>query len=340
MALRVPIAKLWPEIIGSQRRCPALTHRDAIVINAGVNAERDAVGTTVGENAPFSLRMPAEPRVPVLIAVPHAGRSYSPALLAAMREPALTALKLEDRLADRLGHEIATQTGAPVLVAHAPRALIDLNRAPEDVDWGMIAGAGQPVRHSLANRRARSGLGLVPRRLAGIGEIWRGPLPMVELERRIQEVHEPYHRALTGALQQIRDQWGAALLLDLHSMPPLTPRHAQEPAAEFVLGDRFGTSCAGGIVDAGLALLAGQGRVAALNRPYAGGYVLDRHGAPRRGIHALQLEVCRSAYLDPQLTEPSARFPAMVRVLASFTRALAAETARLGSGGRLPLAAE
>ena len=90
----------------------------------------------------------------------------------------------------------------------------------------------------------------------------------------------------------------------------------------------------------GLALLAGQGRVAALNRPYAGGYVLDRHGAPRRGIHALQLEVCRSAYLDPQLTEPSARFPAMVRVLASFTRALAAETARLGSGGRLPLAAE
>lgn len=325
--------------MGRGRWCPALTHRAAFVINGIVAADRHSNATAASGGAPFSLLMPDVVRLPVLIAVPHAGRAYSAALLSAMRKADETAIRLEDRLADRLAHDVATQTGAALLVAHAPRALIDLNRSPDDVDWGMITGPGTGPGTAFANRRARSGLGLIPRRLAGVGEIWRGPLPAAELEGRLAEVHEPYHLALAGALDRIRARWGAALLVDLHSMPPLVARR-DEPAAEFVLGDRFGASCADTLVDAGLAYLAAQGRVAALNRPYAGGYVLDRHGCPRRGTHALQLEICRSTYLDRQLAEPSARFPAVVRLIAGLVRMLADETARLGAGGRLPLTAE
>ncbi|MBU0668688.1 MAG: N-formylglutamate amidohydrolase, partial [Alphaproteobacteria bacterium] len=76
------------------------------------------------------------------------------------------------------------------------------------------------------------------------------------------------------------------------------------------------------------------------NRPYAGGYVLERHGSPRRGVHALQLEVCRTAYLDAEMRDAGPRFPGMVRLLAGLVRALAAETAALGADGRIPLAAE
>ncbi len=183
--------------------------------------------------------------IPVLIAVPHAGRLYPPELVARMRQPELACLRLEDRLADLVARAVARETGATLLIAHAPRALIDLNRAPEDMDWEMVAG-GAPRGASLfaAGRRARSGLGLVPRRLQGLGELWKDRLTAHELETRIASVHSPYHTALGQMLEGLRDRWGNALLLDLHSMPPLGPKCGSDPAADFVIGDRYGSSCA------------------------------------------------------------------------------------------------
>lgn len=290
--------------------------------------------------AAFTLRRPAGAPLPVLIAAPHAGRAYAAGLLAAMRDAPFAQLRLEDRHCDALAGAVAAQTGAALLVAHAPRAMVDLNRAPDDMDWSMVAeGAPPGARHSLANRRARSGLGLVPRRLPGLGEIWKQRIGRAELEARIAGIHAPYHAALARALEDLRDRWGAALLVDLHSMPPLRARHAGERPGEFVVGDRFGASCDRALVSAALAWFEGQGRAAVHNRPYAGGYVLDRHGAPARGINALQIEVCRASYLDARLAEPSARLPGVVRTLAGLVRALAGEVAALG-GGRLPLAAE
>lgn len=265
-------------------------------------------------------------KIPVLIAVPHAGRAYPQSLLAAMRHPQQAPLRLEDRLADLVAERIAAASGAALLVAHAPRALIDLNRAPEDMDWEMVAGPPPPdsSRHA-AGRRARSGLGLVPRRLQGLGELWRAPLAASEVQARIDLVHRPYHRALGQALEDMRDRWGAALLIDLHSMPPLGPKRGRDPAPDFVTGDRYGSSCA-----AGLALAAGQhfartGWRTAHNSPYAGGYVLDRHGAPQRRIHALQVEMCRACYLDPALRQPSDGLEAVADVLTGLVLRLAAE---------------
>lgn len=276
--------------------------------------------------------------LPVVLAVPHAGRAYPPGLIARMRHPGAASLRLEDRYADLLAVAVARETGATLLLAHAPRAMIDLNRAPEDVDWDMVAGgapAGAPAYS--AGRRARSGLGLVPRRLLELGEVWKRPLPHEELSARVERVHRPYHAALAATLEQVRDQWGAVLLLDLHSMPPLGPKHGADPAADFVLGDRFGASCAPGLASAAFDHLAAAGRVVAHNRPYAGGYVLDRHGAPSRGVHAMQVEVCRSTYLDSHLREPGPGLASVVRVLSGLVRRLADE---LAQQRQLPQAAE
>lgn len=289
----------------------------------------------------FTTRNLAELPIPVLVAVPHAGRDYPVELESHLRHPGAVKMRLEDRYVDILGTAIVEQTGAPFISARAPRALIDLNRATDDVDWSMISGPKPPrTQHSIANRRARSGLGLIPRRLNGQGEIWRHPLARDELDRRIDTVHRPYHAELGTALQNIRDRWGIAVLLDLHSMPPLKPRFSEDAAAEFVIGDRFGASCDHRLSAGALTWFASMGRRAAHNRPYSGGYVLDRHGTPLRGIHAIQLEVCRSTYLDAKLDQPSARIVTVARLLAGLVRHLAEEAIGIGEAGRVRNAAE
>ena len=300
----------------------------------------DSQAPGAGQDVAYEVLSAVNPGLPVLIAAPHGGRDYPDEVLANMRDPSLR-LRLEDRHVDTLALEVARLCGATLIRATAPRAIIDLNRAPDDIDWGMVSGTRAPrTRHSLANRRARSGLGLVPRRLPVTGELWKRPLPRTELDRRIETIHRPYHQALGSALESLRDQWGASLLVDLHSMPPLRKRHPGEVTPEFVIGDRFGASCDGRLVATALNHFGEHYRPVAHNRPYSGGYVLDRHGAPRRAIHAMQVEVCRSSYLDSRLEEPCARLPAMARLLADMVGRLAAEVADMGRRDDLPQAAE
>ena len=280
-----------------------------------------------GQHAYLLQRTQPAP-LPVLLAVPHAGRCYPEELIACMRTPAEASLKLEDRFVDIVAAALARQTGAALLVAHAPRAMIDLNRAPDDIDWSMVADvSGFRAQGALTQmgRRARSGLGLVPRRLSGLGEIWNERLRAADLAARIEGVHRPYHKALSQTLESLRDRWGAALLLDLHSMPPLGMKSGSDPAPDYVLGDRFGGSCGCALSAIAMDHLGGAGRRAAHNRPYAGGYVLEHHAAPARGIHALQVELCRTAYLDEALSEPGPGLPEVVRVLASLVRRLTNE---------------
>ena len=293
----------------------------------------------------FTLSAPPGLRIPVLVAVPHAGRAYPPAVLERMRDPALAQLRLEDRHVDRLGVAVAQATGAALLVAHAPRALLDLNRAEDDIDWDMVEG-GRPdyvpeaPSGRASNARARSGLGLVPRRLPGSGEIWRGRLDPAELAARIEGIHRAYHAALAEELARIHAEWGAALLIDLHSMPPLRAADGEDRAPMIVLGDRFGAACHQGLMGRALAHLETRGHTAAQNRPYSGGYVLDRHGAPQNGVHAMQVEVCRAQYLDRRLAEPGAGLAATAAVLVGLVRELGAETALLGGAEGLLQAAE
>lgn len=297
-------------------------------------------------NAPaFTFVAPHIMSLPVLIAVPHGGRAYFPDLLARMRTPEICQLRLEDRHIDHLGKAIANQIKSALLTAHAPRAVLDLNRAESDIDWDMIEGPrlARPlgsISSAAPNHRARSGLGLIPRRLPGHGEVWRGRLPRGELDRRIADIHQPYHQLLSHQLRRIRDTWGAALLIDLHSMPPLQVPVGDPPAPVMVLGDRFGVSCHHSLMAGAMKFLAGQGLGARQNRPYSGGYVLDRHGAPEDGVHAIQIEVCRSIYLDENLAELTPSANQVVAQLAELVQELGHHTAVLGEARQTLEAAE
>ncbi|HKT86715.1 MAG TPA: N-formylglutamate amidohydrolase [Novosphingobium sp.] len=291
----------------------------------------------------FTLTSVEPSPIPVLIAVPHAGRCYPAELLRALRHPDSIALRLEDRYADRLAEQVAAATGASLLVAHAPRAMIDLNRSPDDIDWEMIERESRLDRSAkMPSRRVLSGLGLVPRRLPGLGELWRSRHREQDLAARIEGIHAPYHQALSQSLELLRERWGAALLLDLHSMPPLPSRFGMA-SAQFVVGDRFGVTCHGSVIAAAFASFAERGSAAAHNRPYAGGYVLERHACPHAGIHAMQLEIDRGRYLDSDLVEPGSGMKPTIEVLSALVRRLAAVVADLGQGANdksWPLAAE
>jgi N-formylglutamate amidohydrolase len=282
----------------------------------------------------YTLTLPDPSPLPILLAVPHAGRSYPGSLLERMRNPGYAALRLEDRFADILAERVAQATGAALLVAHAPRAMIDLNRAADDIDWDMFSRADRPqlpeVGSYTPGRRSRAGLGLIPRRLPGLGELWKRRHDPAELEARLSQIHDPYHSCVDAALTALADRWGAALLIDVHSMPPLPARPGERPP-EFVIGDRFGATCDGALIAGAFGYFSEMRRAAAHNRPYAGGYVLERHAAPRRGRHAFQLEIDRASYLDSRLAEPGPNFGSIADLLIGMVRRLAQGVATLGA---------
>jgi N-formylglutamate amidohydrolase len=286
------------------------------------------------KTAAFSLYNPDMPNIPVLLSVPHAGRDYPAELLANLRVSTAELLRLEDRYADRLVQP-AVASGCPAIIAHRARAWIDLNRAEKDIDSGMLAGSDQ-IADAAPSSKARGGLGLFPRRLQACGELWRQPIMLADVEQRIACVHRPYHRSVSEILLAMRARFGVAILLDVHSMPPIQAGGASDMPPHIVVGDRFGASAASIYAELVIGRAQAAGLKVALNTPYSGDYILQTHGDPEQGIHALQLEVDRSLYLDSDLREPSAG----LKTVAGFVQAVVSDLAEQAMGASFAEAAE
>lgn len=270
----------------------------------------------------FDRHGPDTPVSPVVLSVPHAGRDYPLPLRAALRVPLASLLPLEDRHADTLA--LAARGAETLFVASRARAWIDLNRAEHERDPRIDEGA-QPLTEGAMSLKLRSGLGLVPRRVSG-ADLWRRRLTGEEVRERIERDHRPYHAALAAALTAARDRFGVAVLLDVHSMPPLAAG-----GARMVIGDRFGRSAAARFIGRIEGVVHAAGVRSAVNTPYAGGHILDRHADPATNVHAIQIEVDRTLYLDRRRDQPGPGFDATAALLRRIIDAVADEA--------LPLAA-
>jgi N-formylglutamate amidohydrolase len=260
----------------------------------------------------------------VVISVPHAGRDYPDWLVELAKHGRKSLVALEDPLVDRLVWR-AVGKGSGAVIAQAPRAAVDCNRAEDEIDPAIIHGHWR----SRPSPRARGGLGIVPSRTAAHGHLWREPIASGDFERRLADAYRPYHRAVEEQVQLLLARFGCALVLDCHSMP------SAKGTAQVVFGDRFGRSAAPWLMAEALAAATDAGFTAAANDPFAGGHVLDHHGAPHKGVHALQVEVDRRCYLTPA-GEPGPRFDEVAALLESLS-------VRLGElllERRLPAAAE
>ena len=285
---------------------------------------------------PAPLLLPASGDLPVLLSVPHSGTAYPDWLIAEARRGVKSLEPLEDPLVDRLVWR-AVALGCPAVIARTPRAAIDCNRGLEEVDRGGLArpGAVPEAENDLGSDpgpRARAGLGLIPERTPRDGDLWRRRLTNAEIALRTAEAWEPYHRAVATELAALHTRFGTALLLDCHSMPPLGVNQPQ-----LVLGDRHGRSAARWLGDRARLTVERSGFKAVFNDPYAGGAIVAQHGAPGRRVHALQIEVDRSAYLDRTLRRPGAGFDECARLIETLARTLGEA---LIEARRIPLAAE
>jgi N-formylglutamate amidohydrolase len=247
---------------------------------------------------------PPSANVPVLLSVPHAGRDYPRWLIALSKGGERALHALEDPLVDTLA-ERAIGAGIGAVVARAPRAAVDCNRAEDEIDPTVVRTG--PV--ASLSPRARGGLGIVPGRTATHGPLWRQPIPRHELEDRLEQVHRPYHRAIERQLLQLLDRFGCALLLDCHSMPP------PESGPSVIIGDRYGQSASPWITSEAVKIVTSVGFRAGVNQPFAGGHVVQRHGAPQKGVHALQIEIDRRCYLADDNATPGAEFARCARLL-------------------------
>lgn len=235
--------------------------------------------------------------LPVLVSIPHAGRDTPAGMLESARVPLADLLRLSDHWSDLIAAPLLAR-GATVVKANLLRAVADCNRHESDMDPNDAEPSLRP-RFGPPGRKARAGLGVVPMRLPDCGPLWRSLLDEQELEQRLNLAHRPYHRALSTAIAAMRARHGQMLLIDLHSMPSLPTSRIDPKPAAIIIGDRFGRSARPELSSVLLHSGTAIGVRFAINNPYAGGHIIESHGAPQRGVHAIQIEFDRQLYLTP-----------------------------------------
>ncbi len=275
--------------------------------------------TTAGK-APFEVVRPAVQRLPLVLNSPHSGACYPAAFLAASRLDCHTIRRSEDSYVDELVAGAAA-VGAPLLKANFPRAWLDVNREPYELDPKMFGGA-LPTYANIRSARVAGGLGTIARIVAESEEIYAGPLEVSEALARIDTVYKPYHRALRKLVLDTRATFSIAVLVDCHSMPSTVRGLHGRPRPDIVLGDRYGTSCASELTDFAAGVLSRCGYSVSRNKPYAGGFITEHYGQPARGLHAMQIEFNRSLYMNEQTLERTPRFARLAADLGLLMSAL------------------
>lgn len=274
------------------------------------------LGRESGFAAVFSLDRPVDWAGGLIVASPHSGRDYPDWFVDASSLDSQALRMSEDAFVDRLVAS-ARDAGAMVLTANVPRCVVDLNRSRDDLDPAAIEGVG-----ATPTARARAGLGVIPRIVAKDRPIFRSPIPRQEAESRLDQLWQPYHDALDGLVQEALARFGQAVLIDVHSMPHDAVRHLG-PAPQIVLGDLWGASAAGWLRNSIADGMRAQGYRISVNIPFAGAYILARHGRPASGRHAIQLEIDRSLYMNESEILPHSRFAQLEGDLSQLWHGLA-----------------
>ncbi|MGH6889459.1 MAG: N-formylglutamate amidohydrolase [Rhizomicrobium sp.] len=289
------------------------------------------MGQTVGQSSetdpvlesllaePVRVLRPLQQMVPFVFASPHSGRLYPPSFLARSRLGALSLRRSEDAFVEELFGPAAGY-GAPLLFARFPRAYLDANRAPTELDSSMFEGS-LPLAVDTESPRVHAGLGIIPRVVREGVEIYGHRLPAREAEERIRNFYRPYHSRLGRLIAETRTRFGIAVLVDCHSMPSGTA------APDIVLGDRLGLAAAASVTYAAEYAFSRQGFRVSRNTPYAGGHSTQFYGRPGAGIHALQIEINRALYLDEERVEKGCGFESTRLRIAAALRELIAFSA-------------
>jgi len=270
---------------------------------------QDVVPQFAAAAARHEVLMPARRSVPVVFASPHSGTDYPDEFVRASQLDFATLRRSEDSFVDEL-FDTAPSHGAPLLRALFPRAFIDPNREPFELDPAMFEDE-LPSYANTQSSRVAAGLGTIARVVSTGQEIYGAKLRFEEAAERINLYYRPYHRAQQQLIEDTKAQYGACLLVDCHSMPsvggPMDP-DAGRGRADFVLGDCFGQACAPVVADTAERALRAHGHSVARNKPFAGGFTTRNYGRPQNRVHVLQIEINRALYMDERVIKRNGGF--------------------------------
>ncbi|HVZ51078.1 MAG TPA: N-formylglutamate amidohydrolase [Pseudolabrys sp.] len=269
---------------------------------------------------PFEITEPAACRGPVLFNSPHSGSTYPREFLACSRLELGTLRRSEDSFVDELVGGVVAE-GYPLMRAHFPRCFVDVNREPYELDPRMFDGR-LPSFANTRSMRVAGGLGTVARVVGDAQEIYDRRIPVDDALARIETLYKPYHRALRRLFSRLQQQFGAAILVDCHSMPSSAGSREERARPEFVLGDRYGTSCTGVVSETVEQTLRTLGYTLSRNKPYAGGFITEHYGNPAAGLHAIQLEINRALYMDERRYERTAGFAQLAADMETLAKRL------------------
>ncbi len=262
---------------------------------------RDAGGETVAEVAGCCVvRSPVVQTVPVVFSSPHSGRDYSADFMATARLDEATLRRSEDSYVDEL-FAAAPCHGAPLIAATFPRAYCDVNREAWELDPAMFEDALPPWVNTTS-ARVGAGLGTIARVVADGEAIYGIRLRFADAQARVRDCWQPYHDRLAALVATTKARFGVCLLVDCHSMPS-SATAGRRPAPEIVLGDVHGTACAPSVMRAFDQFFGRRGYLTRRNDPYAGGFVTRHYGRPSQGVHAIQIEVARTLYMNEATLE-------------------------------------
>lgn len=274
-----------------------------------------------GDFRHFDITEPTAQTIPFVYNSPHSGRHYPSAFLSDARLDSLAIRRSADHYVDEL-FAAAPDLGAPLLAANFPRAYLDVNREPYELDPKMFSGPLPPFAN-ISSLRVAGGLGTIPRIVAENMEIYRRRLTVEEGLLRIEEIYKPYHAALRRLIARTHARFGFSILIDCHSMPGNIRVSGSDVRPDIIIGDRYGTSASAELSRAAISFLAERGFSALRNKPYAGGFITEHYGRPARGLHALQIEINRALYMDEVTLEKNADFEAVSGELFTFMRQMA-----------------
>ncbi len=249
---------------------------------------------------PFRILAPFRQTVPFVFASPHSGAVYPASFIAQSRLSPIALRRSEDAFVDEL-FAGGVALGAPMIAARFPRAFVDVNRAPDELDSQMFDG-DLAVAIDMPSPRVAAGLGVIPRIVRDGAEIYKGRISARDAEERLARLYKPYHLALARLVEETRERFGTAVVIDCHSMP------SAAAAPDIVLGDRYGASAAPMLTRHADAAFQRHGFSVARNTPYAGGHTTLVHGRRDRDVHALQIEINRTLYLDEERILRGPRF--------------------------------
>lgn len=273
--------------------------------------ERSAIAAEL--SPPFEVVAPLRQTVPFVFCSPHSGNVYPSVLIERARLDAHALRRSEDCLVDQLFSAVSS-LGAPLIAARFPRAYLDLNREPYELDPELFDEALPPWANTQSIRVA-GGLGTIARIVADGEEIYCEPPTLADALTRIELLYKPFHGALADLLAATRDRFGYAILIDCHSMPSATAVGGSLARPNIVIGDRFGSSCDSRASRLTRDIIQRLGYEVLMNRPYAGGFITEHYGRPAQGIHAIQIEINRGLYLDEAHYRPSRGFDRLRRDL-------------------------